>query len=665
MTWIEDNKGEGPWDFTVGADKLYYNEGDRISNLTDPVWKDDFLSTPVDAEPVTPTHHPYCGYWWKLSGDPVLPASGGGYIYIVDAASEIPGETTDSLIKKLKSNLTLVGYQGGQGCGAGQYWCPRGCCTDGEYVWVADFKCNRIVKQTIELVFVSEFGSWGYNDDMKFTDAADVAVDDYHLYDIDYGQNRLIKRNKLDPTNVILKIDNSTSGLASLDKPRGVITDSTHVYVTDFGNHRVVKLLKGDFSFVDKWGYGVETLENPTGIDSDGTYIYVGDGTLNRVNKIKITDHSDITIGSLTNPLDFAQIKGLGVGGGYLYVCDYGHERIQKILASDMSHVSNSPAPSGGSPYAQGDINYPMDVVVETDGSYFYVADYNQMVTKFDSDFNFVAWSGDPSGASTSGNNAYYYPTHITIDATHLYINDLYNGRIVKRLKSDLSYVSEYDFSSYTDIPGDIYALSCNSTYLYALTASGTNRIHRINFSTMTYVDSYSNSTDCYWPQGCCVEGTDLYVSEKGATTGEANIFDTGNLGGGIQDTIEDGYEDGTYILNNPYGVAVDANFVYVTDSFDPQYGLAGDVHRILKINKNTGSLVASQSTYGSGSGIALKYPTHITVDDLYIYVTEREDSKAVHVYFKSNLAWVMSDTVGAFGGYSYPWGISNHYDFD
>lgn len=63
VTWVGDNKGAGPWDFVKQSDKLHYNEGNLISDYDDPIWATDHLS--LFDEPITPTHHPHCGYWHK------------------------------------------------------------------------------------------------------------------------------------------------------------------------------------------------------------------------------------------------------------------------------------------------------------------------------------------------------------------------------------------------------------------------------------------------------------------------------------------------------------------------------------------------------------------------------------------------------------------------
>lgn len=66
MSWVDDNKGQGPWEFTEQSDKLHYNEGNLISDHDNPVWATDHLS--FSDEPITPTHHPWCGYWHKGYG---------------------------------------------------------------------------------------------------------------------------------------------------------------------------------------------------------------------------------------------------------------------------------------------------------------------------------------------------------------------------------------------------------------------------------------------------------------------------------------------------------------------------------------------------------------------------------------------------------------------
>lgn len=90
MSWIDDNKNAGPWDFMPQADRAHYNEGNLISGSDDPVWSTDHL---VSDDPlITPTHDPHCGYWTKkfipkdsllLAGNIYGVTGDGGALYSV------------------------------------------------------------------------------------------------------------------------------------------------------------------------------------------------------------------------------------------------------------------------------------------------------------------------------------------------------------------------------------------------------------------------------------------------------------------------------------------------------------------------------------------------------------------------------------------------------
>ena len=106
MTWIDDHKGEGPWDFDEQKDKIHYNEGNLISDHDDPVWGDAFFADKIGKTPITPEHHPWCGYWTK-EYIPVDTAAEPGLLYSV-------GENTYGNLALGDSNIdrdefTLVG----------------------------------------------------------------------------------------------------------------------------------------------------------------------------------------------------------------------------------------------------------------------------------------------------------------------------------------------------------------------------------------------------------------------------------------------------------------------------------------------------------------------------------------------------------------------------
>jgi hypothetical protein len=404
------------------------------------------------------------------------------------------------------------------------------------------------------------------------------------------------------------------------------------------------------------------------------------------------------------------------------------------------------------------------------------------MVRKFDGDFNLIMSSGDPTGTVTDGEDAYDYPTNLTIDSTYLYVHDLFNDRIVKRLKSDLSFVSEYVY--YVDgayIPGEIQGnpggIYCDGTYVYMVLLSGTNRLHRLTASDMTYLDGFSDSTDLYAPWGCCVgfgpdiatdgdcsggtlsagagwthdagndeydatacsgdltdagiltsgkryrvkivvanystgsfrpelgglpgasigsngthyqyvtaggadlvfdatvftgsiqsyevreHGPELYVTEKGTLRGHIDVFDKTDLAAGLQDTLWDGWVAGDYLMDNPYGVAVDGEYIYVTDTHDRRYGDPADDHRLCKIRKSDGALILTQDVYEIDDvEVDMEHPLHVAVDKDYVYVTDGDVNYAIAVFNKGDLSFEYSDVIGAKNGYSIPWGICVYY---
>lgn len=132
MTWIDDYKGNGPWNFTKQYDKPHYNEGNLISNSGEPIWGDAFFADKIDKTPVTPEHHPWCGYWPRpvgVSKDDlaidadifILHWSGPATIYGVNfdgvslswlGSYQTPGVDTNGLILYEGDLLTIAGAGG-------------------------------------------------------------------------------------------------------------------------------------------------------------------------------------------------------------------------------------------------------------------------------------------------------------------------------------------------------------------------------------------------------------------------------------------------------------------------------------------------------------------------------------------------------------------------
>lgn len=92
MSWIEDNKGAGPWEFNKSQVEGKYNEGNRISTLGDPIWS--LEDNGLGGIPITPTHYPNCGMWNGLEAPgppPITPRPTLAAAPIMDYIEWTPG----------------------------------------------------------------------------------------------------------------------------------------------------------------------------------------------------------------------------------------------------------------------------------------------------------------------------------------------------------------------------------------------------------------------------------------------------------------------------------------------------------------------------------------------------------------------------------------------
>jgi len=105
-------------------------------------------------------------------------------------------------------------------------------------------------------------------------------------------------------------------------------------------------------------------------------------------------------------------------------------------------------------------------------------------------------------GSSGSGDENFNLPDYCAVNDTHVFISDYINQRIVKRLKSDMSYVSKVSLGSTTR------GIAVDSDYVYAC-CCGSNLIKKytLNFGL---VDTISVTR----PSGICIYGDYIYVAE-------------------------------------------------------------------------------------------------------------------------------------------------------
>src|SRR3989339_721474 len=278
-------------------------------------------------------------------------------------------------------------------------------------------------------------------------------------------------------------------------------------------------------------------------------------------------------------------------------------------------------------------INQPSGVA--TDGTYLYIADTNnnRIVKRLASNFTYVT----EIGSLGTGNDQFSYPYGIATDGTYIYVVDTGNTRIVKRLASDLSYVAQIGSSGSGDdqfsVPNGI---ATDGTYIY-IADTFNNRIVKRLASDLSYVSkigSFGSGNDQFSsPNGIATDGTYVYVADSSnhrivkrlATDALTYVSKIGSSGSG---------NDQFY---SPYGIATDGTYIYVADTSN---------NRIVKRLASDLSYVSQIGTLGTGND-QFSSPSGIATDGTNVYVADTGNNRIVK-RLASNLSYVSQ--IGSLG---------------
>ncbi|MCA9387659.1 MAG: VCBS repeat-containing protein, partial [Candidatus Andersenbacteria bacterium] len=283
-------------------------------------------------------------------------------------------------------------------------------------------KINMVTKSSSHVIgrSVDNYIEGTDADDVAFSTITGIAVsnDNETLYVVDHWNNRIRKITNLDSTPVAslvsgtgeINCSESCNGYregsrttALFDNPTSIVlsVDGSTAYVTDTGNNRIrsVNLSTGATSLVagsGEAGYAdgvgsVAEFNKPVGlaISNDGTTLYVTDQNNDRIRKIVIATQSVTTLaGSGTR----GYRDGLGTlavlslpahietgADGNLYLTEAGSNRV-RFIDPDTASVRTI-AGSGTQGFLNGaaasaKFNDPKGMLVDTQGSVLYVADY-------------------------------------------------------------------------------------------------------------------------------------------------------------------------------------------------------------------------------------------------------------------------------------------------
>ena len=526
-------------------------------------------------------HHP-CGHWHKQSI--ILPGPSEG-LFVSANCDQYLYSIDKNLVETIAPLYTTK-----------VYWCIA---VDKDYVYIGNTTDNIIEKRSkVDLSLIASSVANSYS---SYAFAVDYG---YYLWAYGYRSIRLLNKSDMS-LNTVYDIDDFGDAMGVITQIGDIAVDYDYLYATDMTTNCVKIYNKSSLLFITAFGNSKLWAKNVSSISDDGSYVWIASSGSNELKKIdKSTLDIVDTIGDgrtssiLGLPEDgyIYSPYGVFVNGSYVYTSGYfGIAQFNKTNGSYVDKIPNTDAGYG----TLGHLTYQ----AVTDGSYIYACSFDNFISKWDiTDLSFVTENGDRTGVSTDGPNAYYYIVGIAVDSTYVYVIDQNTSfRVIRRLKSDLSYVDEY-----TDawlIFGNPQNITVDASYIYISDSGiGTVGVHRLDISTLAYVDFTDLSASSASPIGMLVDGSTFWVTNYTSDDCLAKY----NLSGFSFVESSDHYTNyyGEEILSSR-GITVDENYIYVC-TYD---------NYVKIFNKTTFALIHSidVSAYGGP-----KYPA---VDSQYLYV--------------------------------------------
>jgi sugar lactone lactonase YvrE len=423
---------------------------------------------------------------------------------------------------------TLAGTAGSSGATddtgtAARFYQPAGITMDGTNLYVADTFNHTIRKVLISTGAVSTLagmaGSPGSIDDTgaaaRFNYPYDITTDGTSLYVADTLNNtiRKVAISTGTATTLAGSIDSSGAtdgaGAASRFKnPRGVTTDGTNLYVADHENHTIRKVVISTGAVTTLAGTADESgsadgtgaaarFNRPEGITTDGTNLFVADTDNHTIRKVVIATGAVTTLAGTAGASGFADgdglvasfsnPRGITTDNTNLYVADTGNHTIRKVVIATGA-VTTLAGTAGASGFTDGAglvARFSNPRGIATDGTYLYVADYNnhtfRRVEISTGVVTTLAGKAGESGSTDDGGEAarFYYPEGITTDGTNLYVADTNNHTIRKV----------------------VIATGVVTTLVGTAGPTGST-------------DGTGAAARFYYPNGITTDGTDLYVTD-------------------------------------------------------------------------------------------------------------------------------------------------------
>ena len=497
-------------------------------------------------------------------------------------------------------------HYGSRGSGIDQLYCAGSISVDDDYVFIADFRNNRMmVRSPTNLSYLYHVADFSW--------IQGVHTNNDKVYVVGPAGLRVHQRSDF---TELLKASTVNGGV--LDTTGNDLTvDDKYVYVANTVYCRVDIYDKDTLEYIESFGRKEDFTALDSAIYSDGTYVYTCPVYYSEIRKTRISDWYVVdTYGGPDHHDILGNIYEFSYSNGYIYTFEYYSDKIYRFTTTNLELTEIFT-------FDDSDVTGES---ISVDSTHVYIGG-NVGVLKYTIAGVFVASSGDFTYATDSGPNAYSYVAGVVVDSTYLYVFDwgATDIRIIRRLKSDLSYVDEYtDSLGNFNNPSKLYV---DDTYVYVVD-QGASKIHRLNKSTMAYVDSFS--TLHTYPQQISISGSSMYVATYYGFIDVISMstLTTTDSSSEFADSLED------YWMI-PNGITCDSDSLYISN-----WTVGGSdkyQNYIAKYNKITKQLIARVD-----AGNAVYQPA---VDEQFLYVPVREYDGTfngyMHIYNKSDLSFV------------------------
>lgn len=193
--------------------------------------------------------------------------------------------------------------------------CPTGLTFDGEKLWVADRKSDRLYcispeKGTVERELDAP-GYWPMG----------LAWDGEYLWCADRDARAIYQLN---PVNgEILR-----TLAAPVSSPRGLTWDGRYLWCSDERSDEIVQFSSGDGTTIRAFG---APAGDPRGLGFDGQYLWVSDRIKDEIYRVDPVSGDVIIITEAPGPFT----RGLAVGNNQLWAVDYQTDRLYQLVLKD------------------------------------------------------------------------------------------------------------------------------------------------------------------------------------------------------------------------------------------------------------------------------------------------------------------------------------------